>query len=271
MLEAIQAGTTAAKTVTEYAEGVQDRAKAYGADAVERVKSDCEDAKSGINQPAKVGIELNSTSGTGAGSGIDFADSPVSDPDLHYGVGVGSGMSGNREVPPLAKKVEKKNGFGIYKKNLQRNNPEKYGYVRQQVALKKEQVPEPKITKVFADPYAKRGDPSIHEIKTSVYNLTQSVTEIRRLIDSDEIGTALENGNMMFKLERLDAMCSNPRKIPKEWGTLDNIETAIDSKPTVKPTVLRQYQDGVTVKDGVPIPAQPSDSLAAHAENMMQM
>ena len=151
--------------------------------------------------------------GTGSGNGMVVIDmSALNGSYSSIGRGAGSGNSGASKPKQGAK-------FAIYNSNLSRNNPEKYGNIRTQVAVNTQQTVVRETVKVFSDPMLKTGDPRIEDIKSATFELDNKLRDIRELIaDVHDTSSEHYKGNLMFRMDRLDAMCSNPRYDPISWG-----------------------------------------------------
>merc|ERR1712166_674095 len=107
----------------------------------------------------------------------------------------------------------------MYNSNLSRNNPEKYGNIRTQVARNTEKMVVRETVKGFSDPMLKTGDPRIEDIKSATFELDNKLRDIRDLIaDVHDTSSEHYKGNLMFRLVRLESMCSAPRQVPLNWG-----------------------------------------------------
>merc|ERR1712166_1687004 len=95
-----------------------------------------------------------SAAGTGTGTGMVVID--MVENGSHSSIGRGAG-TGTKAPLTRKEKEEKRKGsgrskFAIYSSNLARNNPEKFGNIRQQVAMTSHQTVIKETVQVFSDP-----------------------------------------------------------------------------------------------------------------------
>jgi len=221
-----------------------------------------ETVQEGVTEAAKTAEKFSvEATGTGTGNGMVVIDMVENGSQSSIGRGAGTGKKA-----PLTrkKKEEKRNGtgkskFAIYSSNLARNNPEKFGNIRQQVAMTSHQTVIKETVQVFSDPMLKKGDPRIDEIKTVAYGMDSQIRELRNLISDHDMTSEFYKGNLMFRMDRLEAMCSAPRQQPRDWRS-----------SVVVPSLV-ELSDGAPPEGGVPSAAPVSSTAEEHGISGMQL
>merc|ERR1712166_470153 len=206
-----------------------------------------------------------SAAGSGTGTGMVVIDMVENGSQSSIGRGAGTG---NKAPLTRTEKEEKRkaNGsgrskFAIYSSNLARNNPEKFGNIRQQVAMTSHQTVIKETVQVFSDPMLKKGDPRIDEIKTVTYGMDSQIRELRNLISDHDMTSEFYKGNLMFRMDRLEAMCSAPRQQPRDWR----------SSPSVVVPSLVELSDGAPPEGGIPSAAPVPSSAEQHGVSGLQL
>merc|ERR1712166_1464008 len=209
-----------------------------------------------------------SAAGTGTGTGMVVIDMVENGSQSSIGRGAGTGNKApkTRKEKEEKKKANEANGsgrskFAIYSSNLARNNPEKFGNIRQQVAMTSHQTVIKETVQVFSDPMLKKGDPRIDEIKTVAYGMDSQIRELRNLISDHDMTSEFYKGNLMFRMDRLEAMCSAPRQQPRDWR----------SSPSVVVPSLVELSDGAPPEGGIPSAAPVPSSAEQHGVSGLQL